>query len=197
MKRRTKNIIMQISYEEVDKIKAQLAESKKREKNNKKLFRAFLAEIDEESAERLKRVSKIIFEYTTRLGANGGWVFTSREVTNYLSRYMEPGYLTYRLVADEQGYHPQPDPPEELRGNAKVKTGRHAERRLIQEHKTELSLIHQAYLVRNDIIYNRRYQIKDPNRLPIIEEIRELLGFNNPAYSLVPNEPKTSLTIKL
>ena len=52
-------------------------------------------------------------------------------------------------------------------------------------------------LMKDDITYNRRYTLKDPTREAFVEEIRELLGYNNPVYVLIPKEPKTEMTIKI
>ena len=185
-------ILKQISQEQYAKLKEKFTKGKNREVSRQKLFKAFMAEMDDVSRKRLQEVEGIIFKYTNYFSANGGWIFTSREITNHSSQRLENGYMTYHLLADENGYHMQPEPAPEL----KVGASRDTEERLLVEHGKELSILHQAYLIRNDIIYNRRYTLKDPSREAFVEDLRELLGYNNPVYVMVPSEPKTEITLK-
>ena len=41
-------------------------------------------------------------------------------------------------------------------------------------------------LARDDIIYNRRYTLKNSNHIENVEKIREILGFNNPENTILP-----------
>ena len=174
-------VLSNVSYDKVEKLKEKLAKGSN--KAYKQLYQVFLSEIDEISSTQLRKLDEIISRYCGELMTKGGWAVGRKDIISHDSKQVTEDYITYRLVRDLDGFHQQPNAPKGF----EVGASRESEKRFLQERKVELDVLHRSMLMKDDIIFNRRYTV-NPERENLVEELRELLGYNHPETTILPPE---------
>lgn len=143
-----------------------------------KLYFKFLLELDDDSLLNIAVLDSIIREKSIELLQDGWRVFNL-----FLVSYDSEGKL-YRIHRDSNGFRLCTNKV----NSYNLSQLRSRELSLLLDKSEELNELHKAMLARDDIIYNRRYTLKNNNKLEEIEKIREILGFNNPENTILPIE---------
>ena len=153
-------------------------------KFRKKLYNMLLSSLDELSESYIRKLDTIIDKIKNNLMANGGWTVSRTGISNFSSKTYtaEDGvYTTLRVERDINGFHPQ-DVPESLQSKSTVD----AERKFLAERKIELDIIHSSMLMKDDIMINRRYTLKNPEDAELVELLREFFNLNNRELTILP-----------
>ena len=157
-----------------------IKESKKDSENNlsfyEQLYYKFLLELDEDSLLNIAVLDGIIKEKSIELLHDGWRVFNF-----FLVSYSTDGKC-YRISRDLNGFRLCTNKVNSYNLGQK----RDKELTLLIDKSEELDELHHAMLARDDIIYNRRYTLKNSNHIENVEKIREILGFNNPENTILP-----------
>lgn len=152
-----------------------------RRQTDKKAYKVFKSIIDPTSSAILTQADYNIFKISNRLLRDGGW-FASREsivqieneeisMQDFPQDIVE-GQRAYYLTRDENGYHPLDFVPEPY---SFYYYARQTELEYMEERKVELSILHQSYTVKEDIM-GGKYNI-DPLYRDIAELLSEYLGY--------------------
>ncbi len=161
------------------------------------MYQLFLADIDDESREKIIKLDSIIDKYEQLLADDGGWVvckhylFAVRMVPskNPLSSTKT---VVCRVERTPEGFFSKRPKV----NSYTLDVANEEERKLLETRSKELNILHKSMLTRDDIIYNRRYTLKNPHHEEMIEMIRQILGFNNPESTILPpkiNEQKPTI----
>ena len=156
-----------------------IKESKKDSENNlsfyEQLYYKFLLELDEDSLLNITVLDSIIREKSIDLLQDGWRVFNL-----FLVSYTSDGKV-YRIHRDLNGFRLCTNKI----NSYNLSQMRGKEISLLIDRAEDLDELHNAMLTRDDIIYNRKYSLKNNDKLEEIEKIREILGFNNPENTIL------------
>ncbi len=169
----------------IEELKEKLAETGNAT-YRRKLYNLFLSQLDDLSEGYIRKLDKIIDTISNDFMGNGGWCVGRKQITNFTSRIIAPDFTTQRLVRDINGYHVQPV-PEQYEKHSSTQ----AEESFLKNKKIELDILHRAYLMKDDILYNRHYTLKNPAKEGLVEELREFFGYNSPEDTILPPTVQT------
>ena len=169
----------------IEELKEEYAETKNN-KYKRKLYHLLLSQLDDISVEYIKKLDDIIDRISNVFMEYGGWCVGRKSIDNFSSRQLTPEYRTFRLIRDINGYHSQETPKELYMHSTEI-----AEESFLTNRKIELGILHNAYLMKDEILYGRNYTLKDPSKEQLVEELREFFGYNNPEDTILPPKVET------
>ncbi len=159
-------------------------EETKNAKYKKQMYQLLLSQLDDLSQMYIRKLDTIIDRISFDFMGYGGWSVSRKAISSVSSVIITPEYSTETVVRDINGYHMQ-QIPEEYKGTSITLV----EEKFLAERKIELEILHRAFLMKDDILYNRHYTLKDPSKEALVEELREFFGYNHPEDTILP--PKT------
>ncbi len=183
-------ILKNLDQKRFEKAKAKLAEGGYNPRARQVVYKKFLLEIDDYSRSLLEALDSKINTISKDFLVNGGWAVGKDDIINHETRYVAPDYLTYCLVRRADGYGIQDKEPTSM----ELEVIRAAEERFLMENEDKLNALHEALLMKDDIIFNRQYTLKHPNKAAYVEELREVLGYNNRKNAFLPNQEEKEIT---
>ncbi len=147
-----------------------------------KLYNLFLRLIDEESRENLTNLDKTINSINEKHMVNGGWHLTERAAFSENSERKlakdangnEIVINTFEMPRTEEGYVLQDYVPD----TTDLIVIRNTEARFLQENAGELTMIHEAFKAKREILDNGEYTVADEKNQELLSAIERLFGYN-------------------
>ncbi len=134
-------------------------------------YQEFLLKIDPDSREKLKQLDRVIEPITSQLQEEG-WMVTR----NCLMKRFENGVDVCTIDRDSNGFHLAPASPVSLDINQIQQEGKD----LLEQKKYPLLSLHLAFLLKEDILFHKKYSVPNPEDEAHVEDLRNLLGHQYP-----------------
>ncbi len=151
-------------------------------------YQEFLLKIDPDSREKLKQLDRVIEPITSQLQEEG-WMVTR----NCLMKRFENGVDVCTIDRDSNGFHLAPASPVSLNLDQVNQEGN----ALLQRRKFSLLSLHLAFLLKDDLLFHKKYSVPNPEDEEKVEDIRNLLGFQYPTVLPEFEEEVRRLGVKL
>ena len=179
-------VIENLERKRVERLKQKIKSGDQAIKARKSLYQKMIQYFDRETQERLIRTDKILDKFQTELLVNGGWFTSKYGASTHETNAIDSKYLEYYLPRDIDGFHVQDNTPSTPHQEAV----RSLEENFLRTRHLELQIIHMSMLMKDDILYNRKYKIDEEHKEEV-EELREILGYNDKTGTILPlQEPQ-------
>lgn len=179
-------LFQNIERKKVEKLKEVIKSDGIHINARRKIYNMMIQSLDEQAKSQLTRIEKVIGRYSNELLVNGGWFVSKTGISTQETKPIDSKYAEYLILRDFEGFHLQDNVPATTHQQAV----RSIEENLLIDRKLELQILHMAMLMKDDILFNRKYTVT-PGKEKEVEDIREILGYNNPANAILPpSDPK-------